>query len=63
MNHQLEKFDSQFYLYLTTQLKNPKYQSNVCQRVTVINFTATLHSINEQLLYLIMKIENQKLEL
>lgn len=44
------EYDSNFRLYLTTELSNPRFQADTAIRVNLINFTVTRRGLEEQLL-------------
>ncbi|GMI17677.1 hypothetical protein TrLO_g10552 [Triparma laevis f. longispina] len=56
------EFSSDFRLYMTTKLRNPKYLPDVFIRTTVLNFTVTDAGLEEQLLGDVVKVENPSLE-
>lgn len=55
-------YDTNFQLFLTTKLPNPKYTANLFGLATVINFMVTMNGLEEQLLGVIVKIEKNELE-
>lgn len=44
------EYNSNFRLYLTTELSNPHFQADTAVRVNLINFTVTRRGLEEQLL-------------
>lgn len=44
------EYNSNFRLYLTTELSNPHFQADIAVRVNLINFTVTRRGLEEQLL-------------
>ncbi|KAM3623278.1 uncharacterized protein V6R79_009492 [Siganus canaliculatus] len=55
-------YDKNFRLYMTTKMANPHYLPEVCDKVTIINFTMTKTGLEEQLLSDVMRLENPHLE-
>lgn len=44
------EYNSNFRLYLTTELSNPEFQADTAIKVNLINFTVTRRGLEEQLL-------------
>lgn len=44
------EYNSNFRLYLTTELSNPRFEADTAIRVNLINFTVTRRGLEEQLL-------------
>jgi dynein heavy chain len=55
-------YDPNFRIYLTTKKPNPNYLAEVFIKVNVINFTATVEGLNDQLLALVVKNEKPEIE-
>lgn len=55
-------YDQRFNLYLMTKKPNPNYLAEIFIKVTVINFTATLEGLNDQLLALVVANEQPTIE-
>nr|XP_039267660.1 dynein heavy chain 10, axonemal-like [Styela clava] len=55
-------YDSNFKLYLTSKLANPRYSPAVFGKAMVINYTVTLKGLEDQLLSVIVKFERKELE-
>eukprot|EP00003_Mantamonas_plastica_P025987 TRINITY_DN5190_c0_g1_i1.p1 TRINITY_DN5190_c0_g1~~TRINITY_DN5190_c0_g1_i1.p1 ORF type:complete len:1587 (-),score=644.35 TRINITY_DN5190_c0_g1_i1:21-4370(-) len=55
-------FDLDFKFYMTTPLSNPHYLPDVCNKVTIINFTVTHAGLEEQLLNDVITCERPDLE-
>ncbi|CAK0817187.1 unnamed protein product [Prorocentrum cordatum] len=51
----------EFRLFMQTKLSNPHYQPEVQAECTVINFTVTETGLEEQLLFLVVKLERPDL--
>ena len=55
-------YDKKFQLYMTTKLSNPHYLPEVSIKVSLINFTVTMQGLEEQLLALVVRREEPKIE-
>eukprot|EP00210_Caulerpa_lentillifera_P003766 g3598.t1 len=55
-------YDPKFRLYLTTKLPNPHYLPEICNKVTIINFTVTMKGLEDQLLAEVVRRERKDLE-
>nr|KAF6268323.1 dynein axonemal heavy chain 10 [Myotis myotis] len=55
-------YDSNFRLYLTTKLANPRYTPSVFGKAMVINYTVTLKGLEDQLLSVLVAFERHELE-
>ncbi|EFC37691.1 hypothetical protein NAEGRDRAFT_81845 [Naegleria gruberi] len=55
-------YNDNFKLYLVTSLSNPHYLPEVSTKVQIINFMITPNGLEEQLLAIVVKIEEKKLE-
>jgi dynein heavy chain len=55
-------YSSDFYLYMTTKLRNPHYLPEVCTQVVMINFMITEEGLTDQLLALLVSKERPDLE-
>lgn len=55
-------YSNDFSLYLTTKLRNPHYQPDVCTQVVLINFMITDEGLTDQLLALLVSRERPDLE-
>jgi len=51
-----------FRLFMTTVLPNPHYSPEVCVRVNLLNFMATMEGLTDQLLGLTARLERPELE-
>jgi len=56
------EFDPGFQLYLQTKLSNPHYKPEVAAQCTIINFIATEHGLEDQLLSKVVSVERPELE-
>ncbi|KAM6166251.1 LOW QUALITY PROTEIN: dynein axonemal heavy chain 14 [Erethizon dorsatum] len=56
------EYNSQFRLYLSTEIDNPHFLASVYNFVTVINFTVTFQSLQDQLLSTVVSHEVPHLE-
>uniref|UniRef100_H3APA3 Dynein axonemal heavy chain 14 n=1 Tax=Latimeria chalumnae TaxID=7897 RepID=H3APA3_LATCH len=56
------KYDHNFRLYMTTQIANPRFLPAVCITITLINFTVTIESLQDQLLSSVVRHEYPELE-
>ncbi|CAM9286047.1 unnamed protein product [Ectocarpus sp. 6 AP-2014] len=56
------EYNSNFRLYLTTELPNPHFQADIAIRVNLINFTVTRRGLEEQLLGEVVTLEQPELE-
>jgi dynein heavy chain, axonemal len=54
-------FSPQFRLFLQTKLANPHYPPEVHAECTIINFTVTESGLEDQLLFLVVKLERPDL--
>ncbi|EFC46212.1 axonemal dynein heavy chain [Naegleria gruberi] len=55
-------FNPSFKLYLTTKLANPHYLPEICNKVTLVNFTVTSKGLEDQLLADVVRILESSLE-
>ena len=55
-------YSNDFYLYMTTKLRNPHYLPEVCTQVVMINFMITEEGLTDQLLALLVSKERPDLE-
>ncbi|KAL9652089.1 hypothetical protein ABK040_015890 [Willaertia magna] len=55
-------YSSDFRLYLTTKLRNPKYSPETCVKVTLLNFFITPVGLEDQLLAEVVKMERPELQ-
>ncbi|KAG2381746.1 hypothetical protein C9374_006130 [Naegleria lovaniensis] len=55
-------FNPSFKLYLTTKLSNPHYLPEICNKVTLVNFTVTTKGLEDQLLADVVRILESSLE-
>ncbi|KAG2383359.1 hypothetical protein C9374_004696 [Naegleria lovaniensis] len=55
-------YNDSFKLYLVTSLSNPHYLPEVSTKVQIINFMITPYGLEEQLLAIVVRIEEKKLE-
>lgn len=51
-----------FFLFFFSRSSNPSLSPNIFSRVVVINFSATAHALEEQLLTEVVKLEMEDLE-
>mgnify|MGYP003883881443 FL=1 len=56
------EYDANFYLYLTTKLRNPHYPPETCVKVNLLNFMATEEGLEDQMLGIVVKEEKPELE-
>ncbi|CAM9781524.1 unnamed protein product [Ectocarpus sp. 12 AP-2014] len=56
------EYNSNFRLYLTTELPNPHFQADIAILVNLINFTVTRRGLEEQLLGEVVTLEQPELE-
>ena len=56
------EYDSNFRLYLTTKLPNPKFSPNLFSHASIINYTVTATGLEGQLLSALVKNEQKELE-
>jgi len=54
-------YEESFGLYITTKMSNPHYLPEVCIKVTIINFTVTLHGLEDQLVTEVVANEQPEL--
>ena len=54
-------FNPNFKLFLQTKLSNPHYPPEIQAECTVINFTVTESGLEDQLLFLVVKLERPDL--
>lgn len=55
-------YSSDFFLYMTTKLRNPHYLPEICTQVVMINFMITEEGLTDQLLALLVSKERPDLE-
>jgi len=55
------KYNDKFRLFMQTKLSNPHYPPEIQAECTVINFTVTEQGLEEQLLFLVIKLERPDL--
>ena len=55
-------YNPQFKLYFTTKLNNPHYKADIFIKTTIINFAIVKEGLENQLLSLVVKYEQPKLE-
>jgi dynein heavy chain len=55
-------YSNDFYLYMTTKLRNPHYLPEICTQVVMINFMITEEGLTDQLLALLVSRERPDLE-
>jgi len=58
----LINYNLDFKMYITTKLMNPHYLPEICIKVTLLNMTVTPQGLEDQLLVLVVKYEQPKLE-
>jgi len=51
------EYNEKFRLYITSKLRNPHYLPEICNKVTIINFSLTVHGLEEQLLGIVVAKE------
>jgi len=56
------EYDPAFQLYLQTKLSNPHYKPEIAAQCTLINFIATEHGLEDQLLAKVVEMERKDLE-
>merc|ERR1719215_179009 len=56
------EYNQNFRLYMTTKLSNPHYMPEICNKVTIINFSVTKMGLEEQILSDIVRLERPDLE-
>ena len=56
------EYDPAFQLYLQTKLSNPHYKPEIAAQCTLINFIATEHGLEDQLLAKVVELERKDLE-
>lgn len=56
-------FDPHFQFFMTTKLDNPGYSPEISSKVTQINFAVMKKGLEEQLLSVLLKVLDEKLEL
>lgn len=52
-----------FRFYMTTLLSNPHYSPEICVNATILNFTVTMHGLEDQMLNIIVRKEETEKEL
>ena len=57
------EYDQNFKLYITTKLTNPHYPPELCVKVNLLNFMATVVGLEDQMLGKVVAMEQQELEL
>jgi dynein heavy chain len=57
------EYDKGFRLYITTKLRNPHYPPELCVKVNLLNFMATMDGLQDQMLGRVVAIEQKELEL
>jgi len=55
-------YEDSFKLYITTRLPNPHYPPEICVKVNLLNFMATLEGLEDQMLGVTVKQERPDLE-
>ena len=56
MNGRMLDYDSNFKLYLITRLPNPHFSPELQAKMTVVDFTVTVHGLEEQLLGRVIQV-------
>jgi len=56
------EYDNKFKLYMTTKLSNPHYPPELCVKVNLLNFMATLDGLEDQMLGVLVAMEEPELE-
>lgn len=56
------EYNLNFKLYLTSNLRNPHYQPEICNKVRVINFALTMEGLEDQLLGIVVAKERPDLQ-
>jgi len=56
------EYNSSFFFYITTKLRNPHYLPEISTKVTLLNFMITYEGLNDQLLGILVKKERPDLE-
>ena len=56
------EYNSAFFFYITTKLRNPHYLPEISTKVTLLNFMITYEGLNDQLLGILVKKERPDLE-
>lgn len=56
------EYNSNFFFYITTKLRNPHYLPEISTKVTLLNFMITYEGLNDQLLGILVKKERPDLE-
>ena len=56
------EYDPKFKLYMTTKLSNPHYPPELCVKVNLLNFMATLDGLEDQMLGVLVAMEEPELE-
>lgn len=56
------EYNSAFFFYVTTKLRNPHYLPEISTKVTLLNFMITYEGLNDQLLGILVKKERPDLE-
>jgi len=51
------EYNDKFQLYITSKLRNPHYLPEVFNKVTIINFSLTVHGLEDQLLGIVVARE------
>ncbi|CAE7224282.1 Dnah2, partial [Symbiodinium sp. CCMP2456] len=55
-------YNPQFMFYITTKLSNPHYTPEVSTKTTIVNFIVVLDGLTNQLLGVIVRSEDSRLE-
>lgn len=57
---QMKEYSLDFKFFITTKLSRPHYAPEVCVKVTMLNFMVTEQGLEDQMLSLVVKSEDNK---